>query len=136
MLHLTRLPCAWVPLTTEFAVQVSRELRMSDSAEPCSAPCLCQLGHLVFISIIPVSLCRLIFIKYHIMFILISECHWFQRPKHRQSLLQKLEVEGHILTKHQKEVFRHRKHDIPVLYNSTLQPLQEDSIISESSQDT
>jgi len=70
------------------------------------------------------------------MSLLVSDCHWFQRPKHRQSLLQKLEVEGHILTKHQKEVFRHRKHDIPVLYSSTLQPLQEDSIISESSQDT
>jgi len=50
------LPCPWVPLTTEFAVQVLRELRMSNTAEPCSAPYLCQVGHLIIISIIPVSL--------------------------------------------------------------------------------
>ncbi|KDR08759.1 Telomere-associated protein RIF1 [Zootermopsis nevadensis] len=56
--------------------------------------------------------------------------------KRRQSLLRQLRDEGRILTKHQKEVFRRRKDDIPALYNSTIQPVQEDSLISESSQDT
>ncbi|PSN48724.1 hypothetical protein C0J52_08796 [Blattella germanica] len=56
--------------------------------------------------------------------------------KKPQSLVQQLTDEGHILTKHQKEVFRRRKEDIPALYSSTLQPLREDSMMSESSQDT
>jgi len=59
----------------------------------------------------------------------------FQQSRHHHSLLQQLQDEGHILTKHQKEVFRRRKDDIPALYNSTLQPVQEDSLMSESSQD-
>jgi hypothetical protein len=62
------------------------------------------------------------------------EC--FQQNRRRQSLLQQLQDEGHILTRHQKEVFRRRKDDIPELYSSSIQPVQEDSILSESSQDT
>ncbi|KAJ9590429.1 hypothetical protein L9F63_016516 [Diploptera punctata] len=56
--------------------------------------------------------------------------------KTHQSLVQQLTDKGHILTKHQKEVFRRHKDDIPALYSSALQPAQEDSIMSESSIDT
>jgi hypothetical protein len=67
--------------------------------------------------------------------IFLYDFEWFQQIGHRQSLLQQLQGEGHVLTKHQKEVFRRRKDDIPELYSSSIQPVQEDSIISESSLD-
>ncbi|XP_069683909.1 serine-rich adhesin for platelets-like [Periplaneta americana] len=53
----------------------------------------------------------------------------------RHSLVKQLQEDGHVLTKHQKEVFRRRKDDIPAMYSSTLQPPQEDSMMSEGSQD-
>jgi hypothetical protein len=53
-----------------------------------------------------------------------------KQNRHRHSLFQQLQNEGHILTKHQKEVFRHRKDYIPELYSSSIQPVQKDSIIS------